>query len=155
MFRIQDLFRVLSPVCLVGALVFAGCDSLGSLTTVEGQVTVDGQPLKGGTVTFYDASSGTNKGVDITGVVGSDGKYKMTTNGKAGVPKGKYKATVNAASASSSGDAADPTKAVAAPTTGAAPPPPQQQINVKYGSFTTTDLTVEVPSASYDLKLTR
>jgi hypothetical protein len=137
---------------VVGSLAFAGCDSLSSLTAVEGKVTVDGQPISGGRVAFLDAASGTNKGVDITGTIGSDGAYKMTSNGKAGVPKGKYKVTVNTMvpGAAPSGDPAK--------LTGTAPGGSgilQRSANEKYEMFDKTDLIIEVPSPSYDLKLTK
>src|SRR5262249_30388434 len=69
--------RPLSLVCLVGLLSVVGCGE--TLTPVEGKVTVDGQPLTAGNVTFYPTSpSGSPH--DITGTV-ANGGYKMNTHG--------------------------------------------------------------------------
>jgi len=144
-------FRVWSLACFLGLLACTGCGSGPALIPVEGKVTVGGQPLAAAKVVFYpteELPAGTR--LDIVGVIGADGAYRMTTNGKAGVPKGKYKATVNTLGGAG---APPPVGALPAPTA-APPPPPRRKANIKYESPDTTDLTVEVPSSSYDLGLT-
>jgi len=141
--------RVLLLLAL-GLAPLAGCaGGVGKLNPVEGKVTVGGAPLKAGDITFIPDGK-TLPGTQITGKIDSDSKFKMTTNGKAGVPAGKYKVTVNTIVAQTTG-AGDPMPA----KPGAAAAPPQRQANEKYESADKTDLLVTVPSENYDLKLTR
>jgi len=138
-------FRVRGLTCFLGLLACTGCSSRSdpALVPVEGKATVGGQPLTVGDVTFFPAEAG-GVPLNIVGKIGADGTYKMTTNGKTGAPKGKYKVTVYTMIASSSPVAPDISKA---------PPPPKRKVNAKYESPDATDLTIEVPSASYDLNL--
>ncbi len=141
--------RCLSLACLVGLLPVMGCGG-EPLTPVVGSVTVGGKPLTGGTVDFYPAS-GSGSSQRITGTIDADGNYKMTTDGKPGVPKGSYKVTVNTMDPPAGG--ADPSHMPAGP-----PPPvakPQRHADTKYETPSRTDLTIQVPSDNYDLKLTR
>jgi len=149
-FRIPRPARATGLLCLAGVFAFGGCDfGLGSLTPVAGKVTVAGQPLSGGDVAFYPEEPGGAQR-NIVGTIAQDGSYKMTTNGKAGVPKGKYKVTVNTLSAAG-GPATDPSKPlVPNPATGYGP---RRLANIKYETQAQTDLMIEVPSPSYDLNL--
>lgn len=65
--------------------------------TVQGAVTIDGELVKSGTVTFFPVS----KGPTAVGVVGSDGSYALRIGqgnasnlDRSKVPSGKYVATV-------------------------------------------------------------
>ena len=81
------LFTLLA--CL--SLVF-GCGGDASLIPVEGKATADGQALTKGTVRFVpDTSKGNSAPHEPIGEIGSDGSYKLTTNGKPGAPAGWYK----------------------------------------------------------------
>jgi hypothetical protein len=64
----------------------AGC---GSAASVSGKVSYKGAPVKGGTVTFYNASNWTG-----TSPIGADGSYKIDK-----VPSGTVKITVETKSA--------------------------------------------------------
>jgi hypothetical protein len=134
--------------CLVGLLLVSGCgDGAGKLSPVEGQVTVDGAPMAADAeITFVP--NGNTSNANVRGKVQADGKYKMTTNGKDGVPAGKYKVVLSAGA----GTTADPSQLAKTPTALAASKKP---FNKKYENPRTTDVTIDVPGTSYDLKLTR
>ena len=78
------------------ALVSFGCRE--QPTTVEGQVTLDGQPLaieKGmrGSVVFQPAAS---EGATLTGLIDAKGHYKLASGGSVVVPARAYWVTVSA-----------------------------------------------------------
>jgi hypothetical protein len=133
-----------TTLCLVVALV-AGCgdkSTLGTLHDVSGKVTIDGNPMTGGSVRFVpDKSKGNQGGHEPVGVIGSDGTYTLSTAGKTGAPPGWYKVTV------ASGDIPESSKPFAA----------KSALNPRYNSPEFTDLNVEVVSSpksgAYDLKL--
>ena len=81
----------------LGVMMLAGCgDSGPKVVPVTGKVTLDGTPLTIGTVTFYpDESKGNTVVGTSTGMIQSDGSYKLNYNGKDGAPVGWYKVTVN------------------------------------------------------------
>lgn len=69
-------------------VLICGCgggDSLG-LVGATGAVTIDGNPLVGATVTMRGS-----KGELSNGFTDSEGKFKMTTGGRIGVPVGTAK----------------------------------------------------------------
>jgi hypothetical protein len=140
---------LLAGIVLVG---LAGCSGgTGKLNPVEGDVTVDGVPLSDGEIAFFPEGEG-KKAFSITGKV-ANGKYKMTTNGKDGVPAGKYKVTVNTivAKPTGTGDAiSNPT-----PVPGGGAPQQQRKAAEKYETPAQTPLMVEVPGGDFNLKLTR
>jgi len=138
---------------LVSLLALTGCGGgVGKLEPVEGKVQVAGQPLTGGQVAFFpvDPPKGGTP-LRIMGKIGSDGRYKMTTNEKPGVPKGKYKVTVDTISGADA--------AIAPIQMGKdAPPPakaPERKANVKYENPENSGLVVDVPTGPYDLNLER
>ena len=140
--------RTIARTCSFLALAFlAGCgDGLGARHPVEGTVKVGDQPLAGAKLTFWPASG---KGAgNITGQSGPDGRYRMTTNGKPGVPAGKYKVTVHMAPPTTT--EADPSKIG---PSGSNPPP--RPFNARYDDQTRTDLSVDVPGTNFDLRLDR
>src|SRR5262245_40091564 len=81
------------------ALVVAGCggDS-DKLAPVVGKVTVDGKPLKSGTVSFRpDASKGNSSQHQPNGEIDAEGNYEMLVPpAKKGAPPGWYKVVVMA-----------------------------------------------------------
>ncbi len=93
--------RYVVSVCIVGLLVFslAACeaDPIGRTVPVKGKVTVNGQPLKRGSVIFWpDESKGNKSEFKPNGQIGEDGSYVLNTRGKPGAPVGAYKVTVSA-----------------------------------------------------------
>jgi hypothetical protein len=75
--------RLLSLLA-VGALVSMGCG--GGAASVSGVVTLDGKPLKLGTVAFTPLSGGKR----ATGVIDSDGSFELSTNRAEGLEIGDY-----------------------------------------------------------------
>src|SRR5262245_6775858 len=75
--------------CAVVALA-SGCGgSVGSLHEVKGKVTIDGNPMSGGSVRFVpDTAKGNKSGLEPVGVIGTDGTYTVATAGKPGAPEG-------------------------------------------------------------------
>jgi len=137
---------------LLGLLALTGCGGgVGKLEPVEGKVEVAGQPLTEGQVNFFPVDPPKGPALRITGKIGSDGRYKMTTNDKSGVPKGKYKVSVDTVAAT--GAAPDPSATVkGAPSAAKAP---ERKANIKYENPENSGLVVEVPTGPYDLKLER
>jgi hypothetical protein len=93
--------RRLAGLLALGAmtLILVGCssDPVGRTVPVKGKVTVGGQPLKQGSVTFWPNESKGNKSTMEAGAsVNEDGTYQLFTKGKAGAPPGPYKVTVAA-----------------------------------------------------------
>ncbi len=81
---------VLSALAL---LISIGCGESGpELVPVSGQVTVDGEPVESGTVTFYPSS-----GRPATGELGPGGRYRLTTyNSGDGAVPGHHVVTIYA-----------------------------------------------------------
>lgn len=145
--------RLLCVGMLTGLVTALGCGKKQApMAPVSGKVTVNGQPLTAGNVSFIpDVKIGDSaKGQEDTapsglsgGTVGSDGTYKITTAGKNGAPLGKYKVTVNPSMV---------------PVADAKAPPPVG-FNAKFTNPQDTPLSVEVianPEAGrYDLKLAK
>jgi hypothetical protein len=83
---------------LVGLLLAApafGCGGSIDVPTVPvtGRITVDGEPLAGGTATVEfraDKSKGNQTPYTPVGHVHSDGTYTLVTSGKKGAPPGWY-----------------------------------------------------------------
>jgi hypothetical protein len=87
----------------------AGCTKSVSLTQVKSVVLVDGQRLtSGGQVTFFSMDGADSKGGMITGKINDNGEYTMSTEGKQGVPLGRYKVVVTPPMMPSGGDKAAP-----------------------------------------------
>jgi hypothetical protein len=140
---------------LVGAGLASSCGKqLPPMAEVSGKVTIDGQPVTGGQVTFIPDVPNPNdegaKGQAVApsagmsaGQIDSSGQYKIYTAGKAGAPLGKYKVTVTPSMV----------------PTGDASKAPQTAYNAIFSDANKTPLRKEVvasPSAgAYDLKLTK
>lgn len=132
----------LAAQALVALTLMAGCGP--SLVPVQGKVTVDGQPLTTGNITYYPADG---KAQDETNVgyatVQSDGTYKLA-DGKSGIAAGKYKVVITAGMPS---NPADPYSV------------PISLVNSQFSELARTPLEVEVspdaPADRYDLKVTK
>jgi len=123
---------------LLAAILASGCgkDSV-AVVPVRGKVTVDGQPVTSGQVSFIPTSADQKGGMSAGQIEGS-GDYKIFTGGKEGAPSGKYKVTVTPSMVPTGGKSM-----------------PSTPFNAKYSDVKTTPLTIDVPSGSYDLKLTK
>lgn len=75
-------FAVLGAAVLVAGLT--GCGGSGDRAPVTGKVTLDGQPVTGGTITFVPAVPSTEKksAKPATGEVQPDGTFVLGTEGK-------------------------------------------------------------------------
>jgi hypothetical protein len=109
---------------------------------VQGKVTIDGQPVTSGQVSYLPTDQ-ESKGGMSAGQIGSEGEYIIYTAGKAGAPPGKYKVTVTPSMVPAEG----------------AKKMPSTPFNSRYSDVKKTPLTKEVTSTpapgAYDLKLTR
>ena len=70
-------------------ILIVGCSGGGS---VSGTVTLNGQPLTRGTVTFHPTGSGP-AGI---GTIGADGRYEVLVGKDKALPAGDYVVTVDA-----------------------------------------------------------
>jgi len=59
---------------------------------VSGRVTLDGQPLTNGVVSFTPVKAGSS----AYGTIGSDGRYRLQTGAETGIDPGDYKVTIAA-----------------------------------------------------------
>jgi hypothetical protein len=137
--------RVLST-CRLGLLLGCcvilggGCATPVKVESVSGKVTVGGQPVTSGQVTFLPVGKEGGSAGLSAGTIDETGTYKIFTAGKEGAPAGKYKVTVTPSMV---------------PTGDKMPTTP---FNAKYRDPTNTPLTIEVPSTApggYDLKLSK
>lgn len=90
--------RILFAVLLASLIYLSsGCGGgAASLTPVKGRVTLNGQPLTKGHVTFHPNKDKGNTFPGIcVGEIGSQGEYTLQTKGKPGAPLGWYKVTVS------------------------------------------------------------
>src|SRR5262249_47603539 len=97
--RVRVLALVLAGAWL--ALGSAGCgdpSGVGRTVPVAGKVTVDGRPVKAGTVSFRpDKSKGNTNAHEPYGEIDSEGNYTLFTGTKKGAPVGWYRVAVMAA----------------------------------------------------------
>jgi len=83
--------RALCPITFAAALALAGCsDPYAGRQDVAGTVTLAGQPLKNGSITFFPADGqGTQSGAGI-----DNGAYKIPR--QQGLKPGKYRIEITA-----------------------------------------------------------
>jgi hypothetical protein len=109
---------------------------------VSGKVTIDGQPLTAGQVSFIAFDKQEKGGGMSSGQIDPTGGYVIHTGGKEGVPPGRYKVTVTP-SMMPSGDNKMPSV----------------PFNPKFTDASKTTLIVNVSAnaspGAYDLKLTK
>jgi len=127
------------PLCLTAC----SSDTVGRTVPVKGKVTVDGVPLKEGSVVYWpNATKGNQSTLQAAGTIKEDGTYELITRGKPGAPPGSYKVQVTAQMKLDPNDVYSKTKQLA----------PQV-----YTTKETTPLVIEVvesPSPNqYDLDL--
>jgi hypothetical protein len=78
-------------------LVLAGCARRSDdLPSVTGQVFLHGVPLAGGTIVFTPDPERGGSGPLASGVIGSDGRYSLTTEGRRGAVPGWHRVSVAA-----------------------------------------------------------
>lgn len=88
----------------MGAMVLqgllSGCGGSGAklppLASVSGKVTLDGNPLPRGTVTFIPDESKGTKGPTAVGQIGSDGRFTLQTAQQSGAVVGHHKVRIRA-----------------------------------------------------------
>src|SRR5436853_2714055 len=88
------------PLYCVAVISLAGCSGnrsmpkeFGQLYPVEGKVTFDGKPLRGGNVTFFALDHDTNQ-LQPMGLIDGEGNYFVSSYQQKGAPAGKYRVTV-------------------------------------------------------------
>jgi len=91
-------------VCFGALFALAGCSrnkpmpqEFGARLPVQGTVTVDGKPLRGGNVRFY-ALDHDVKALQPEGLIDAEGHYSVSAYEQKGAPPGKYRVTVDPAS---------------------------------------------------------
>jgi hypothetical protein len=133
---------------LVTLTAASGCGGVGKLHPVEGKATADGSPLPAGIkINFVSLNRG-GPALDIQGTTDASGNYKMTTNGKPGVPAGKFKVVISQLMAAG----ADLSKGIAEPGSAQGP---QSVVDSKFEREDTTPLLVDVPAGPFDLTCTK
>lgn len=140
------------PACvlvLVSALwSVGGCGgSAQPRGTAAGTVTIDGEPLGGGTIVFENVSSG----LAVTGGIAQDGSYTMRTHQGDGLPVGSYRIAVTPQIV-----AATDENPLASESLIASSPSPSTVIPLEYQSTTSSALRVQVnegrnPPFNFDL----
>jgi hypothetical protein len=77
-------------ICFVACFIAAGCGKGKPASTVSGKVTLAGQPLEEGAITFFSSTGSTG-----TSEIGAGGSYSlMGPNKEEGVVPGRYTAIV-------------------------------------------------------------
>src|SRR5262249_36491429 len=122
-----------------------GCDTRGSTGaaggTVSGTVTLDGEPLRLGVVTFHPVASGPS----AIGPVTKDGTYQLNLGNDRSIPAGECRVTV---------DAAELAAFEEGPGGAPRPPRPGKRITPdKYAKKETTDLRVTVKAGANKIPL--
>jgi hypothetical protein len=120
------------------AVVVAGCSSPNA-ASVSGSVTLDGQPLTTGMVSFYPEGG---EGAPATGSINSSGNYSLSTGTDSGLAPGKYIAIVVATK-----DPPQPYDKTGAEV------PPIPITPAKYGSTNSSDLKIEVKAGKNTVPL--
>jgi len=137
MFTPRNRVIAMRVLTILLAAVVAGCSS--NAASVSGTVTLDGQPLTTGNVSFHpDGGSG----APAYGQIDAQGRYTLSTGTDAGLAPGKYVAVVVATK--------DPPKPYDA-TGSEVPPIPITP--TKYGQVATSDLHVDVKAGRNDIPL--
>ncbi len=128
-----------------------GCGESGEkFVPVAGTVTLDGQPLPAGSVSFQPDASKGNTSLHIPiGQIDAQGRYEVVTVGRKGAPPGWYKVLVFYTENDQPGD--DPNRPHVAR--------PRSLIHTKYNAADTTTLFVEVVEnprpGDYNLNVSR
>jgi hypothetical protein len=121
--------RIWIATALFVVVINSGCSGPNA-ASVSGNVTLEGQPLTTGMVSFYPEGG---NGAPANGQIDSSGNYSLSTGTDSGLAPGKYIAIVVATK-----DPPQPYDKTGAEI------PPIPITPAKYGSTTTSDLRVEV-----------
>jgi hypothetical protein len=129
----------LLPLLLVAV---AGCDSGPEVYPVSGTVSFNDKPVEGANVAFMPVAE---QGVAAAGKTDADGRFELQMGEEPGAQEGQYKVVVQLikiVGKRTNPDSDDNLKSV-------------YLIPQKYSDPQTSGLTAEVPSDTYDFKLTR
>ena len=137
----MSLNVILNSWCAVAVAIVAvsGCSGvkIPPLAQVGGVVTLDGQPLTKGQVHFVPDSSKGTKGRMAVGLIGTDGRVKLTAFKPGdGALVGFHKVVIICEEEMPAFDPKLP------------PPPPKSLIPIRYTNDKTSGLTAEVKSAA-------
>jgi len=88
--RVAPLAFVTCAALVLSAELRAEPDA--ALAPVQGNVTFEGKPLDGATVTFHPEAK---DGKKATGKTDAEGKYTLKTDGAGGAAPGKYRVTIS------------------------------------------------------------
>jgi predicted small lipoprotein YifL len=140
------MIRAFSFACAALCLAaLVGCGNKGGKNNVpvSGKVTVDGDPVTSGQVSFLPFDQGAGPAEMTAGTIDPSGGYKVFTGGKEGAPPGRYKVTVTPSMVPQKDSNTMP----------------MMPFDRTYADPSKTKLFVEVkadaPPSSYDLKLTK
>lgn len=132
----RPILKCLTATLLTAAA--AGCSGPNA-ASVTGTVTLDGQPLTTGNVSFYpDGGSG----APAYGQIDANGRYSLSTGTDAGLAPGKYIAVVVATK-----DPPQPYDATGSEV------PPIPITPARYGNVQTSDLRFDVKAGNNDISL--
>jgi hypothetical protein len=133
-------------LALLAALASAGCEPKEPMGKVRGKVTLNGEPVRSGTVMM----EGGPQAIALSAPIGKDGSYEMRTYEAIGLPPGTYKVAISAQRIAE-GDA------IVLATDRTKPPPDGPKIPEKYHTVDKSGLTAEVqagdnPPFNFELK---
>lgn len=140
--------RTMIPLA-AALFLLCGCDSPEPRFSVTGKVTMNGSPLKEGTISFENQA----KGIALSGQIRDDGTYQLSSYKGKGLPAGSYKISISPAGRLQSAEDI--------PLVGKNPKPPKDVskslIPEKYRNASTSGLTAEVregtnPPFEFDIK---
>jgi hypothetical protein len=93
----RPVLRVSQGLALLAVLALIGCGGASyELAPVKGQVTCQGKPVPGGTVTLSLIAEGEETEMaapPASGIVDENGNFTLTTQGQPGAAVGKHKIT--------------------------------------------------------------
>ena len=121
-------------LCVVAALLAAGCGSSPPVAPVRGEVTLDGRPLRGGAVVFTPLAHDADKrvGKSAYGEIRPDGTFALGTfSEQDGAIIGTHRATIIGRAGSDDAPSPGITKTNAPPTT----KPPFDMVRVTGRTF--------------------
>jgi hypothetical protein len=131
------MIRTLGGLCTLVLCCTLGCG--GSTSSVSGRVTLDGQPLTKGTITFNP----TGDAPAAIGQISSSGSYRLSVGTSSSVAPGQYQVTIVAT------ELVEPTPTDPSPL-------PKMLTPEKYNDPATSDLTADVKRGAnrFDFELT-
>jgi hypothetical protein len=155
------MFRLSAIAVACGSfLVLSGCGGSEKLIAVSGNVTLDGKPVEGATVSFVSEDGKST----YSGASDASGNFSLQTGDKVGAVTGSYKVLVTKSPYKPTAEAPDPkgmqkmeekdksgpkmpTPGMPMPGKGGATTPgAKSDLPGIYGSAMTTPLTAKVPS---------